>query len=111
MRDVRAGFLDQASNVAADILKCQLGNLSLTPEMNRHILTPIFASDVRKIAFITQKVINNQDTRALDLLLDRLVPAELLLIEWKGKWLSDVWWRCGFERNLLQVLLHEYLAK
>ena len=69
------------------------GDVSLATELGGEHPAPVLARYRRDVAFVAKQIINNEHARFFDALLDRLIPAKVLLVEWEGK---RIWNLRGF---------------
>src|SRR5712692_1379949 len=90
MDNPRDGLLYQTLDVADDVLHRKRSDLALALQMVQSSFSPFFARYLREIAFVAQKIIDDQHSCLIDALFNRLVVTVGSLVEWEGKWLSHL---------------------
>src|SRR6266700_2409664 len=100
------GVFYQTPHIRGNVFQGHCGNLPLTFELERSRGTPFPPRHVRKVSFVTQEIVDNQDPRGFDSLLNRLIEAEGPLIERKRTRIPNVRRLDRFVNNLGDMFSH-----
>src|SRR5215813_13744915 len=99
MSDSSYGLFHQPLHIIENVLNCHFRDLALAFQFDAGASCPFFLRDLRKIASVTQQIVDDENARLIYALFYGFVTTKSTLLKWEGKWLkslgSSAFFWCG----------------